>query len=152
MNDLTLAFAVTDFPPLNATLNGLSAIALLVGFILIKQGKKVGHKRAMICALTFSAAFLACYVTYHVLKGDVHTTFPKEYETARKIYYPILISHIILAVVNLPMVITTVVFAARGNFERHKKWARWTFPIWAYVSVTGVLVYFMLYQWYLPGN
>jgi len=147
---VTLAFALSDFPPLNATLNGLSAVALLVGFVFIKQGKKVAHRNTMVVALIFSAAFLGCYLTYHYLKGDVHTTFPEEYPTARKIYYPMLISHIILAIVNLPMVIITVVLAARQKFETHRKWARWTFPIWLYVCVTGVLVYFMLYQWYLP--
>ncbi|NNE92524.1 MAG: DUF420 domain-containing protein [Verrucomicrobiales bacterium] len=142
---------ISDFPPLNATLNGLSAVFLIAGFCFIKAGKKKQHIISMIGAVTFSAVFLICYVIYHTLKGDVHTTFPTEYPTARKIYYPMLISHILLAIVNLPMVIVTVVLAARQKFESHKKWARWTFPIWLYVSVTGVLVYFMLYQWFLPS-
>ena len=149
---LLLAFSVSDFPPVNATLNGLSAVCLVIGYCFIRRGRKREHMIAMIGAVLFSAAFLACYLVYHSLKGDVHTTFPAEFPQARKIYYPILISHIILAVVNLPMVIVTVVLAARQKFEKHRKLARWTFPLWLYVSVTGVLVYFMLYQWFVPSN
>ncbi len=145
-----LAFSVSDFPPLNATLNGLSAVCLILGLILIKQGKKKAHRNAMIAALTFSTLFLGCYLTYHAMKQGVVTRFPTEFPVARKVYFSILIPHTILAVVNLPMIITTVVFAAKGNFVKHKKWARWTFPIWLFVCVTGVIVYFMLYQWYLP--
>ena len=149
---MLLAFSISDFPPVNATLNGLSAICLVTGYCFIRSGKKREHMISMIGAVSFSAAFLTCYLVYHSLKGDVHTTFPAEYPLARKIYYPILISHIILAVVNLPMVIATVVLAARKKFEKHRKLARWTFPLWLYVSVTGVLVYFMLYQWFVPSS
>ena len=141
-------FSVQDFPALNATLNGLAGLFLLLGLVMIKRGKKKAHGGFMIAALVASAAFLACYLTYHYLKAGVVTRFPEEFVTARKVYLAILISHSLLAMINLPMVIVTVVFAARRRFESHKRIARWTYPIWLYVSITGVLVYFMLYQWF----
>lgn len=136
------------FPPINASLNGLSTILLIVGFLLIKSGKREAHKKVMIGALVSSAVFLVCYLTYHY--GAGHTEFPKEYPTARKVYFAILIPHIILAVVNLPFIIMLLVAALRGRFEKHKKIARYTFPSWLFVSVTGVIVYFMIYQWFPP--
>ena len=138
------------FPPVNASLNGLSGVCLIVGLILIKLGKQTAHKTAMLGALISSAVFLACYLFYHY--GTGHTEFPKEYPTARKVYFAILIPHIILAVVNLPFIIMLVVAAFRGRFEKHKKIARWVFPSWLFVSVTGVVIYFMIYQWFVPGD
>lgn len=147
MNDLPI-LATSIFPPLNASLNALSACFLVTGFWFIKQGNKTAHRKAMIGALTASTVFLACYLYYHYTAG--HTTFPKEYPVARIVYLCILIPHVILAIVNLPLIIVAVVAAARGNFERHKKFARVAFPIWMFVSVTGVIVYFMIYHWFKP--
>ena len=145
---MNLAFSLQDFPALNASLNGLAGVFLILGLIMIKTGKRKAHAGFMISALVASAAFLACYLTYHSLKAGVVTRFPKEFPTARIVYLTILISHTLLAVINLPMVIVTVVFAARRKFESHRRIARWTYPIWLYISATGVAVYFMLYQWF----
>ncbi len=138
------------FPPINASLNGLSGICLIVGLILIKSGKPRAHKAAMLGALLSSAVFLACYLVYHY--GTGHTEFPKEFPIARKVYFAILIPHIILAVVNLPFIIMLVVAAFRGRFKRHKKIARWVFPSWLFVSITGVIIYLMLYRWFVPDE
>ena len=130
------------FPPLNASLNATSAVFLLVGFWFIKNGKKNAHRLSMIGALIASSIFLGCYVYYHYTSG--HSKFPKEYPVARIVYFCILIPHVILAVANLPLVILTVGAAIKGNFTRHRKFARIAFPIWLFVSVTGVIVYFMI--------
>jgi uncharacterized membrane protein YozB (DUF420 family) len=146
---MTLLLSALDysvFPPVNAALNGLSTVLLLTGFFLIKSGKRRAHQAAMIAALVSSALFLACYLVYHY--GAGHTEFPKEYPVARKVYFAILIPHILLAVVNLPFIILVVVAAAKGNFDKHKRLARFTFPSWLFVSVTGVVIYFMIYQWF----
>lgn len=143
-------FDYSVFPPINATLNGLAGVCLVVGVILIKSGRKEAHKKAMLSALVCSAIFLGCYLFYHY--GTGHTEFPEEYPTARKVYLAILIPHIILAVVNLPFIIMLVLAAFRGRFEKHKKIARWVFPSWLFVSITGVIIYLMLYQWYLPSD
>lgn len=142
----TLDYSI--FPPINATLNGLSVLLLSVGLVLIKTGRQAAHRRVMIGALFSSALFLGCYLTYHY--GVGHTSFPKEYPVARIIYLAILIPHIILAVVNLPLITLLVVAAARGRFEDHKKWARITYPSWMFVSITGVVIYFMIYVWFPP--
>lgn len=136
------------FPPLNATLNGISTILLLTGFLLIKSGKKEAHQKVMLGALSSSALFLVSYLWYHY--GVGHTTFPEEYPTARIVYLSILIPHIILAVVNVPLILLLVIAAFRGKFERHKKLARYTFPSWLFVSFTGVIIYFMIYVWFTP--
>lgn len=136
------------FPPINAGLNTLSTILLVTGFLLIKAGKKEAHQKVMVGALVSSTVFLACYLVYHY--GVGHTEFPKEYPIARRIYLAILIPHIILAVVNLPLIILLVIAAFRGNFEKHKKLARVTFPSWLFVSVTGVVIYFFIYVWFPP--
>jgi uncharacterized membrane protein YozB (DUF420 family) len=148
MSPLLSAIDYTIFPPINATLNGLSTVLLIVGFLLIKSGRRKAHQAVMIGALVSSALFLACYLTYHY--GAGHTEFPKEYPVARKIYFAILIPHILLAVVNLPFIILLVIAAARGNFAKHKRLARFTFPSWLFVSITGVVIYFMIYQWFPP--
>ena len=133
-----------DLPAVNATLNGLSAVLLTAGFVFIKRGNQVAHRNCMMSALVTSTIFLACYLTYHCcVKTYTHFNNPPEW---RPVYLAILISHTILAMVILPLIFTTVFFAAKQNFERHKKFARWTWPIWMYVSVTGVVVYLLLYQ------
>ena len=134
-----------NLPPVNAALNAMCAVLLLCGFVFIKRGRRRAHAACMIGALVTSVVFLACYLTYHYLLAGHVTRFPEEYPTARVIYFLILGTHTILAVVNLPMVVLTVIPAVRGNFERHRRMARWTWPIWMYVSVTGVLVYLSLY-------
>jgi uncharacterized membrane protein YozB (DUF420 family) len=148
MSPLLAAIDYSIFPPINATLNGLSTVLLITGFLLIKAGRRKAHQAVMIGALVSSALFLACYLTYHY--GAGHTEFPKEYPVARKIYFAILLPHILLAVVNLPFIILLVVAAARGNFAKHKRLARFTFPSWLFVSITGVVIYFMIYQWFPP--
>jgi uncharacterized membrane protein YozB (DUF420 family) len=148
MNPLLAAINYEIFPPINAVLNSLSTILLITGVILIKSGRKDAHRNVMVGALITSAVFLACYLTYHY--GVGHTEFPKEYPVVRRIYLAILIPHIILAVVNLPFIILLVVAAFRGNFEKHRKIAKFTFPSWLFVSVTGVIIYFMIYQWFPP--
>ena len=141
-----------NLPPVNAGLNSLSAIFLLAGFIFIRRGNKRAHVACMVSALVTSAVFLACYLTYHYLKEGHVTRFPEEYPVARIVYLVILGTHTVLAMVNLPMIVLTVIPALRKRFDRHRRMARWTWPIWMYVSVTGVIVYFMLYQWFpAPG-
>lgn len=149
MNGLSL-LAIT-LPQINATLNALCTVALVVGFIFIKTGRRKAHITTMIAALVLSVAFLSCYVYHHVTTQFV-TEFPREFPVARKIYLAILIPHIILAMVIVPLVLRLVIAAARRKFEVHKRVARYTFPMWLFVSVTGVLVYFMLYEWYGPPS
>ena len=133
------------FPALNASLNGVSAVLIVTGHSLIRQGKVQLHRACMLSAVIVSSAFLACYLYYHAHVGSVH--FPGQ-GWARRVYFSILISHTILAAAVPVLVVLTLVFAFRRKFERHRKIARWTYPIWLYVSVTGVIVYLMLYQIY----
>ena len=133
------------FPALNASLNGVSAVLIVTGHSLIRQGKVQLHRACMLSAVIVSTAFLACYLYYHAHVGSVH--FPGQ-GWARPVYFSILISHTILAAAVPVLVVLTLVFAFRRKFERHRKIARWTYPIWLYVSVTGVIVYLMLYQIY----
>ncbi len=136
---------VTDLPAINASLNATAAVLLIIGLILIKTGRKKAHGLCMSLALVVSAAFLGCYLYYHYKVG--HVAFAGQ-GIARAIYLPLLASHVILAVVNLPMIILTVLPAVRERFDQHKRWAKWTYPIWLYVSVTGVIVYMMCYVWF----
>ncbi len=138
---------VSDLPALNATLNGLATVLLTAGFISIKTGRENVHRACMVGALGVSAVFLITYVLHKILVQGVHTPFGGE-GAIRTAYYAMLISHIILAIAIVPLVFITLNHAIRGRFEVHRRWARVTFPIWYYVSVTGVLVYFMLYQWF----
>jgi len=138
---------VRDIPALNATLNGLATVLITAGFILVKSGRKEAHRRVMLAAAVVSAIFLVGYVTHKILIRGVHTPFGGE-GAIRSVYYVMLFTHIILAISIAYLVPRTFFFAIRGNFERHRAWAKWTFPIWYYVSVTGVLVYFFLYQWW----
>jgi putative membrane protein len=136
-----------DLPALNASLNGAATILILTGFALVKAGKHKGHSICMMLAILVSAAFLVSYLIYHFNKPGVHTVFQGQ-GWIRPAYYTMLISHILLAIVNLPLILMTVIPAVKGNFARHRAMARWAYPIWLYVSVTGVLVYFTLYHWY----
>ena len=135
----------SDLPAVNASLNGLSATFLIAGYIFIKRRRPVAHRNCMIGALTASVLFLGCYLYYHF---HVHRTVFKDPAWFRPIYLTILLTHTILAVAIVPMVIITVTRAAKARFELHKRIARWTWPIWMYVSTTGVLIYFILYQFF----
>ena len=132
-------------PHLNACLNSASAILLICGFLFIRRGRVTAHRNCQISAVITSTLFLASYLTYHFYHGT--TRFPGV-GIVRPIYFIILLSHTVLAIVIVPMVIVTLWRAARGDFQRHRKIARLTLPVWIYVSVTGVLVYLMLYQFY----
>lgn len=139
----------TDLPAINACLNSFSTILLTAGFVYIKRGNKLAHQKCMIAALVTSTVFLACYLTYHYkmkqVYGEAHTKFvnPPEF---RPIYLTILFTHLIGAFAIVPLVLITTTRAFKQRFEAHKKIARWTWPIWMYVSVTGVIIYFLLYQ------
>jgi uncharacterized membrane protein YozB (DUF420 family) len=134
---------ITDLPALNATLNGIAAVLLTTGYLLIRQGRTAAHKRAMLGALTTSALFLISYVTYHLNVGSV----PYQGEGAVRVaYFVILITHVILAVTVLPLALITAARALLADYERHVQIAHWTLPIWMYVSVTGVVIYLMLYR------
>ena len=139
--------AVALFPKLNAALNAVATVLLTTGFLLIKTGRRNGHRWCMIGAFSVSVVFLVSYVTSKILMRGVHTPFLGE-GYWRVVYYAMLISHIILAMVIVPLVLRTLTLAIQGNFERHRAWARWTFPLWYYVSVTGVLIYAFLYHWF----
>jgi len=138
---------VHDIPALNATLNGLATVFMTVGFVCIMRGNVAAHRVCMMSASVVSAVFLVGYVTHKVLIHGVHTPFGGV-GAIQKVYYAMLISHIILAIAIAFLVPRTLLFALQGRFDRHRAWARWTFPIWYYVSVTGVLVYFFLYRWW----
>jgi uncharacterized membrane protein YozB (DUF420 family) len=133
------------FPALNATLNGTSAVLLVTGRALIARGRIAAHRACMIAAVTASAIFLGCYLYFHWRVGNVR--FLGE-GWSRTLYFSILISHTILAIVIVPLVIITLSRGLRARYDRHRAIARWTFPLWLYVGVTGVIVYFMLYQWF----
>jgi putative membrane protein len=135
-----------DLPAVNAALNGTATILLTVGFVLIKRKRVTAHRTVMLAAFGVSVAFLACYLTYHLRTG-ARTPFGGT-GLIRAFYFAMLVSHILLALVIVPLVLTTLALALRGRFDRHRAWARWTYPLWYYVSATGVLVYCFLYQWW----
>jgi putative membrane protein len=128
-------------PALNALLNGLSAVALLIGFTFIRARRIASHRASMITAFVFSTLFLASYILHHYLHGDVR--YPL-HAALRSVYLPVLASHILLAIVALPLVLVTFFFSLSGRIPQHRKVARWTFPLWLYVSVTGVVTWAML--------
>lgn len=128
-------------PALNAVMNGLSATALLMGFTFIRSRRIAAHRVSMITAFVFSTLFLVGYILHHALHGDVRYPVHAAY---RSVYLPLLVSHIILATVTLPLVLVTFFFSLSGRFPQHRRVARWTFPLWLYVSVTGVITYVML--------
>lgn len=154
-----------DIPALNAALNGIATVLMTFGFVFIRRALRTtdatrraeqirAHRTCMLSAGVVSALFLVGYVSHKALKGmaagpgeALHTEFGGE-GAIKTIYRAMLFSHILLAIAIAYLVPRTFLFALRGNFERHRAWARWTFPIWYYVSITGVLVYFFLYQWW----
>lgn len=132
-------------PAINASLNGLSGVWLLTAFILIRQKRIQAHRRFMLAACATSLLFLACYLLYHAYGGM--TRFAGT-GWSRPVYFTLLSTHTILAVVIVPMAILTVWNGLKMRVPKHRRIAKWTFPLWMYVSVTGVLVYFFLYQWF----
>ena len=136
-------FDVTDLPAVNATLNGISAALLAAGFVFIRRRRIDAHRRCMLAAFGTSSLFLASYLVYHYHVGSVPFTGQGP---IRAVYFSILVSHIVLAAVILPLALVTLQRALRGRFARHAAIARWTLPIWLYVSVTGIAVYWMLYR------
>jgi uncharacterized membrane protein YozB (DUF420 family) len=133
------------FPALIAGLNGTSAVLLGTGRYMISRNRIAAHRNCMIAAVVSSALFLACYVDFHYHVGDIRFLGDHFWHV---IYLIILIPHVTLAIVIVPMVIVTLSRGLRARYDRHRAIARWTFPLWMYVSVTGVIVYFMLYQWF----
>jgi putative membrane protein len=134
---------IHDLPAVNATLNATATLLLVTGFVLIRNRRWVAHRNVMLAALTCSTLFLTSYLIYHWHVGSVH--FPGT-GGARTFYFALLISHTLLAATVPVLAGITVTRALRGRFDRHRRIARWTLPIWLYVSVTGVVVYWMLYQ------
>lgn len=136
---------MNSLPEVNAILNLTATLLLLLGYVLIKQGREQAHKITMLTAFVVSTLFLVSYLTYHYAVGHVKFTGPPP---VSYFYYTILLTHIVLAVTVPVLALTTIYFGLRDQRIRHRKWARWTFPIWLYVSVTGVAIYWMLYQLY----
>jgi uncharacterized membrane protein YozB (DUF420 family) len=139
---------VYDLPAVNATLNALAGVLLVVGFYFIRNGNIRKHETCMISAFAVSALFLVCYLVYHYYAGS------KKFQgegISRFVYFTILISHTVLATAVVPLALTTFYRAAKRQWAQHRRIARWTFPIWLYVSITGVVVYVMLYHLY-PGE
>jgi putative membrane protein len=135
-------------PALNAVLNGIATICLTAGFFFIRRGNILSHRRCMKTAASVSALFLVGYITQRVLRGETRFGGSGAIRTA---YLVMLASHVILATSIVFLVPRTLILALQGQFDRHRAWARWTFPIWYYVSVTGVLIYFCLFQWWPHG-
>ncbi|MCZ6625179.1 MAG: DUF420 domain-containing protein [Deltaproteobacteria bacterium] len=133
---------VSYLPTVNAALNSASALLLVAGYLFIRNKKVLAHKLCMLSAFTTSTLFLISYLSYHYQVGSVPF---KGQGWIRTVYFTVLISHTILAVTIVPLVLVTLTRALKGSFDRHKRIARWTLPIWLYVSVTGVIVYWMLY-------
>ena len=140
--------SISDLPAVNASLNFVSTIFIATGWYFIRRGAWRRHVACMITALFSSTLFLVGYVVYHIQVGEKSSGYTG---WIAAIYFPILASHILLAVITLPLVILTLIPVFRRRWDRHRRIARWTMPIWLYVSVTGVLVYLMLYQWFPPG-
>ena len=134
---------VSDLPALNATLNATSAVLLLAGWILIKRGRIQAHRNVLLAACATSVLFLISYLIYHAQVGSVRFT---KQGPIRMVYYTILLTHTVLAVAIVPMVLITLSRGLRARYETHRHIARWTMPLWLYVSVTGVIVYVMLYR------
>ena len=136
--------SLTDLPAVNACFNGLSAVLLSFGFYFIRQQRRIAHRNCMVAALGTSTLFLTGYLTYHfTVRTVTHFRDPSWF---RPIYLTILLTHTVLATVILPLVIVTVTLALKQRFETHRKVARWTWPLWMYVSVTGVVIYLLLYR------
>ena len=140
-----MTLQLADLPALNASLNAISAVFLVSGYLFIRRGYVTFHRRCMLTALGASACFLVSYVVYHVNTGS--RPFPG-IGAVRYLYFTILITHVALAATILPLALVTATRGLRAQYERHVKIARWTLPLWLYVSVTGVVIYLMLYQMY----
>ncbi len=134
---------VSDLPTVNAVLNSISTVLLLLGFIYIKKNQPSMHKRFMIGALVSSALFLTTYLYYHYQVGSVPY---EKFDWTRPVYFAILIPHIILAALMVPFILAAVWFAFKGNFTTHKRITVWVWPVWMFVSVSGIAVYWMLYH------
>jgi uncharacterized membrane protein YozB (DUF420 family) len=134
---------VSVLPAVNASLNALSAVLLVCGYVLIRRGRINQHRRCMIAAFATSSLFLVCYLVYHAQVGSV--PFRRQ-GFVRPLYFTILITHVTLAASVLPLALVTLARGLKARYPQHRRIARWTFPIWLYVSVTGVLVYVLLYQ------
>jgi uncharacterized membrane protein YozB (DUF420 family) len=137
----------TIYPVLDASLNGTSALLLVVAHRMIKQGRLAAHRALMLTALGTSTVFLISYLYYHAHVGSVRF---QGQGWSRPLYFSILISHTILAAAIVPLIIITLIRALRERFDQHRRIARWTYPLWLYVSITGVVVYFMLYHLFAP--
>lgn len=140
--------SVTDLPAVNATLNAASAVLLLLGYRAVRAGAIEKHRALMLAAAATSTVFLVCYLAYHAAVGSVHFTGQGP---VRTLYFAILLTHTVLAAAIVPMVLRTLYLGLKRRDDRHRRLARWTFPLWVYVSVTGVVIYVMLYQLYDPG-
>jgi len=136
---------LSDLPTVNACLNGSSAILLSCGYYFIRRKQVTAHRNCMVAAFATSSVFLVCYLVYHYYAGT--TRFAGQ-GWIRPVYFTILLTHTILAVVIVPLILTTLYRAARRQFDSHRRIARWTWPLWMYVSVTGVVIYLILYHWY----
>ena len=136
---------ISDLPIVNAVLNSFSTVFLMMGFIFIKTGNKIAHRNCMISALLTSTLFLVSYLTYHYYAGTTRFENPAWF---RPIYLTILLTHTILAVAVVPLVLLAFNHAFRERFDKHRRIARWAWPVWMYVSITGVLIYLLLYQIY----
>jgi len=135
--------SISDLPHLNASLNALSSLFLLIGYVMIRRGRQVAHRKCMVAAFATSVVFLASYLVYHYSVPSTRFLEPKWF---RPIYLTILLTHTILAVVIVPLILMSFHRAIKARYELHRKIARWTWPLWMYVSVTGVIIYLLLYQ------
>lgn len=141
-------------PHINVSLNALATVLLVLGFVLIKNKRESLHRNVMLGAMTVSTIFLASYLTYHFNIEGGSKQFPKDTNVAplwaRYFYYGLLLTHVVLAMTVPVLAVGSVYLGLKGKREAHRKWSKWTWPIWLYVSVTGVIVYLMIYQIYVP--
>jgi putative membrane protein len=135
---------VSDLPTVNALLNGTAGVLLAIGWTCIRRGRVDAHRRCMLAAFMASCLFLVSYVVYHAQAGSRPFTGQG---LARSVYFAILITHVVLAAAIVPLALVTLRRALGGDYVRHRRIARWTFPVWMYVSITGVVIYLMLYHW-----
>jgi uncharacterized membrane protein YozB (DUF420 family) len=140
---------ISDLPAINASFNLVSTLFIASGWYLIRRGAWRRHMACMIVAVISSVFFLVGYIVYHVHAGEKSSGYTG---WIAAIYFPILASHVLLAFATLPLVVLTLIPVFRRRWDRHRRIARWTMPIWLYVSITGVLVYLMLYKWFPPPN
>ncbi len=144
---LIAEFTVSDLPAVNASLNALATVLLLAGYTLIRRGREQAHKRVMLTAFAVSVAFLVCYLVYHNTAGHVEFSGPSP---VREFYYGLLLTHVVLAVTVPFLAVGTIYLGLKDRRAAHRRLARWTFPIWLYVSITGVVIYVMLYHLFPP--